>query len=62
LASVVRVAADQPDVSVDRVRRSVVRRGTEITAGVGGIDDDATRVDEFPHRRLSVRGGRWGMA
>jgi phosphatidylserine/phosphatidylglycerophosphate/cardiolipin synthase-like enzyme len=39
---------------------TLVRRGTELTAGVGGIDYAASRVDETPHRRLSVRGGRWG--
>ena len=39
---------------------TLVRRGNEITAGVGGIDYAANRVDESPHRRLAVRGGRWG--
>lgn len=39
---------------------TVVRRGTEITAGVGGIDYAASRIDETPHQRLAVRGGRWG--
>jgi phosphatidylserine/phosphatidylglycerophosphate/cardiolipin synthase-like enzyme len=39
---------------------TIVRRGTELIAGVGGIDYAASRVDETPHRRLAVRGGRWG--
>lgn len=39
---------------------TLVRRGTELTACVGGIDYAANRVDESPHRRLAVRGGRWG--
>jgi phosphatidylserine/phosphatidylglycerophosphate/cardiolipin synthase-like enzyme len=39
---------------------TIVRRGTELTAGVGGIDYAASRIDEGPHRRLAVRGGRWG--
>ncbi|GIJ54389.1 phospholipase D-like domain-containing protein [Virgisporangium aurantiacum] len=39
---------------------TVVRRGTDLTAGVGGIDYSANRIDEGPHRRLVVRGGRWG--
>jgi phosphatidylserine/phosphatidylglycerophosphate/cardiolipin synthase-like enzyme len=39
---------------------TLVRKGTEITACVGGIDYAASRVDETPHRRLAVRGGRWG--
>ena len=39
---------------------TLVRRGTEIIAGVGGIDYAANRVDESPHRRRAVRGGRWG--
>src|SRR3954470_3711213 len=39
---------------------TVVRRGSEVTAALGGIDYVASRIDEFPHRRLSVRGGRWG--
>ena len=39
---------------------TVVRRGTELTACVGGIDYAANRVDESPHRRLAVRGSRWG--
>jgi phosphatidylserine/phosphatidylglycerophosphate/cardiolipin synthase-like enzyme len=39
---------------------TIVRRGTELTACVGGIDYVASRVDEQPHRRLAVRGGRWG--
>jgi phosphatidylserine/phosphatidylglycerophosphate/cardiolipin synthase-like enzyme len=39
---------------------TVVRRGSEVTAAVGGIDYAASRIDEFPHRGLTVRGGRWG--
>lgn len=39
---------------------TLIRRGTEITACIGGIDYAANRVDETPHRRLSVKGGRWG--
>jgi phosphatidylserine/phosphatidylglycerophosphate/cardiolipin synthase-like enzyme len=39
---------------------TLIRRGTELTASVGGIDYAANRVDETPHRRLAVRGGRWG--
>ncbi|HEX5198635.1 phosphatidylserine/phosphatidylglycerophosphate/cardiolipin synthase family protein [Paractinoplanes rhizophilus] len=39
---------------------TLVRRGAEITAGVGGIDYAANRVDESPHDRLSINGGRWG--
>ncbi|MEV6494458.1 phospholipase D-like domain-containing protein, partial [Actinoplanes sp. NPDC051633] len=39
---------------------TLVRRGSELTAGVGGIDYAASRIDESPHRRLTVRGGRWG--
>jgi len=39
---------------------TVVRRGTELTACVGGIDYAASRIDESPHQRLAVRGGRWG--
>src|SRR3954467_12653383 len=39
---------------------TIVRRGTELTACVGGIDYAANRVDETPHRRLTVKGGRWG--
>lgn len=39
---------------------TLVRRGTELTACLGGIDYAANRVDESPHRRLAVRGGRWG--
>ncbi|MFF5289029.1 phospholipase D-like domain-containing protein [Paractinoplanes globisporus] len=39
---------------------TLVRRGTELTACLGGIDYAANRVDETPHRRLAVRGGRWG--
>jgi phosphatidylserine/phosphatidylglycerophosphate/cardiolipin synthase-like enzyme len=39
---------------------TVVRRGTGITAAVGGIDYVASRLDEFPHDRHRVRGGRWG--
>jgi phosphatidylserine/phosphatidylglycerophosphate/cardiolipin synthase-like enzyme len=39
---------------------TVVRRGTQLTASVGGIDYAANRVDEGPHRRLTVGGGRWG--
>ncbi|UQU67742.1 phospholipase D-like domain-containing protein [Couchioplanes caeruleus] len=41
-------------------KMTVVRRGAEITAALGGIDYVASRIDEAPHRRLSVRGGRWG--
>jgi len=39
---------------------TLIRRGTELTACVGGIDYAASRVDETPHHRLTVRGGRWG--
>jgi phosphatidylserine/phosphatidylglycerophosphate/cardiolipin synthase-like enzyme len=39
---------------------TVVRRGRELTACVGGIDYVASRIDETPHHRLTVRGGRWG--
>ncbi|GAA0558875.1 phospholipase D-like domain-containing protein [Paractinoplanes ferrugineus] len=39
---------------------TLIRRGNELTACVGGIDYVASRVDEQPHRRLAVRGGRWG--
>ncbi|GIF24014.1 phosphatidylserine/phosphatidylglycerophosphate/cardiolipin synthase-like enzyme [Actinoplanes tereljensis] len=39
---------------------TLVRRGNELTACVGGIDYAGNRVDETPHRRQSVRGGRWG--
>jgi phosphatidylserine/phosphatidylglycerophosphate/cardiolipin synthase-like enzyme len=39
---------------------TLVRRGTELTACVGGIDYAASRIDESPHHRLAVRGGRWG--
>jgi phosphatidylserine/phosphatidylglycerophosphate/cardiolipin synthase-like enzyme len=39
---------------------TLVRRGTEVTAAIGGFDYAASRIDEFPHNRLSVRGGRWG--
>jgi phosphatidylserine/phosphatidylglycerophosphate/cardiolipin synthase-like enzyme len=47
-------------IGTNHQKITVVRRGTEITAALGGIDYDATRIDEFPHRRLTVRGGRWG--
>ena len=39
---------------------TVVRRGGELTASVGGIDYAANRVDGNPHNRFTVRGGRWG--
>ncbi|MEU4243479.1 phospholipase D-like domain-containing protein [Actinoplanes sp. NPDC026619] len=39
---------------------TLIRRGTELTACVGGIDYASSRLDESPHRRLAVRGGRWG--
>ncbi|WP_433303322.1 phospholipase D-like domain-containing protein [Actinoplanes sp. CA-030573] len=39
---------------------TLVRRGDELTAAVGGIDYAANRFDETPHRRQTVRGGRWG--
>ena len=39
---------------------TVVRRGTELTAAVGGIDYDTSRLDSGPHDHLTVRGGRWG--
>jgi phosphatidylserine/phosphatidylglycerophosphate/cardiolipin synthase-like enzyme len=38
----------------------VVRRGTGLTAAVGGIDFAANRFDHSPHESLTVRGGRWG--
>ena len=47
-------------VGSNHQKATVVRRGSELTAGVGGIDYAANRVDETPHRRLTVRGGRWG--
>jgi phosphatidylserine/phosphatidylglycerophosphate/cardiolipin synthase-like enzyme len=47
-------------VGSNHQKATVVRRGTELIAGVGGIDYAASRVDETPHRRLAVRGGRWG--
>ena len=47
-------------VGSNHQKATLVRRGTEITACVGGIDYAANRVDESPHRRLAVRGGRWG--
>jgi hypothetical protein len=47
-------------IGTNHQKITVVRRGSELTAAVGGIDYVAGRVDEFPHRRLSVRGGRWG--
>jgi phosphatidylserine/phosphatidylglycerophosphate/cardiolipin synthase-like enzyme len=39
---------------------TVVRRGDEVIAAVGGIDYDASRLDGSPHDQLAVRGGRWG--
>lgn len=39
---------------------TIVRRGTDLTAAVGGIDYAASRLDDGPHQRLAVRGGRWG--
>ena len=39
---------------------TAIRRGTELTAAVGGIDYSASRIDEGPHQLLAVRGGRWG--
>jgi phosphatidylserine/phosphatidylglycerophosphate/cardiolipin synthase-like enzyme len=39
---------------------TVVRRGTDLTAGVGGIDYSANRIDGTPHQQHLVRGGRWG--
>jgi phosphatidylserine/phosphatidylglycerophosphate/cardiolipin synthase-like enzyme len=39
---------------------TVVRRGSELTAAVGGIDYDSSRFDSSPHDHLTVRGGRWG--
>jgi phosphatidylserine/phosphatidylglycerophosphate/cardiolipin synthase-like enzyme len=47
-------------IGTNHQKITLVRRGTQVTAAVGGIDYDASRIDEFPHRRLSVRGGRWG--
>jgi phosphatidylserine/phosphatidylglycerophosphate/cardiolipin synthase-like enzyme len=47
-------------IGTNHQKITVVRRGTELTAAVSGIDYDASRIDGFPHRRLSVRGGRWG--
>ena len=41
-------------------KMTIVRRGTELTAAVGGIDYAASRYDDGPHQRLAVRGGRWG--
>jgi phosphatidylserine/phosphatidylglycerophosphate/cardiolipin synthase-like enzyme len=39
---------------------TVVRRGTELTAAVGGIDYAANRIDQAPHGGQTVRGARWG--
>jgi phosphatidylserine/phosphatidylglycerophosphate/cardiolipin synthase-like enzyme len=39
---------------------TIVRRGSELTALVGGIDYDTSRLDAAPHDHLAVRGGRWG--
>ena len=39
---------------------TIVRRGTQLTAAVGGIDYDTSRFDGAPHDQLAVRGGRWG--
>jgi phosphatidylserine/phosphatidylglycerophosphate/cardiolipin synthase-like enzyme len=39
---------------------TIVRRGNELTAAVGGIDYDTSRLDSGPHDQLAVRGGRWG--
>jgi phosphatidylserine/phosphatidylglycerophosphate/cardiolipin synthase-like enzyme len=47
-------------IGTNHQKITVVRRGTELTAGVGGIDYTANRIDEGPHQRLAVRGGRWG--
>jgi phosphatidylserine/phosphatidylglycerophosphate/cardiolipin synthase-like enzyme len=47
-------------IGTNHQKITVVRRGSEVTAALGGIDYVASRIDEFPHRRLSVRGGRWG--
>lgn len=48
------------EIGSNHQKITVVRRGTELTAAVGGIDYAASRIDEGPHQRLSVRGGRWG--
>jgi phosphatidylserine/phosphatidylglycerophosphate/cardiolipin synthase-like enzyme len=47
-------------IGTNHQKLTVVRHGTEVTAAVAGIDYAASRIDEFPHRSLSVRGGRWG--
>jgi phosphatidylserine/phosphatidylglycerophosphate/cardiolipin synthase-like enzyme len=39
---------------------TIVRRANELTAAVGGIDYDTSRLDSAPHDHLAVRGGRWG--
>ncbi|GIJ24471.1 phospholipase D-like domain-containing protein [Micromonospora lutea] len=47
-------------IGTNHQKFTLVRRDNEITAAVGGFDYAANRIDEFPHRRLTVRGGRWG--
>ena len=47
-------------IGTNHQKITVVRRGTEITAAVGGFDYIPNRIDDFPHDRHSVRGGRWG--
>lgn len=47
-------------IGTNHQKITLIRRGTELTAGVGGIDYSANRIDEGPHQRLVVGGGRWG--
>jgi phosphatidylserine/phosphatidylglycerophosphate/cardiolipin synthase-like enzyme len=47
-------------VGVNHQKITIVRRGGELIAGVGGIDYSPNRLDESPHQHLVVRGGRWG--
>jgi phosphatidylserine/phosphatidylglycerophosphate/cardiolipin synthase-like enzyme len=47
-------------VGSNHQKATVVRRGDELIAGVGGIDYVASRIDETPHQRLEVQGARWG--
>jgi phosphatidylserine/phosphatidylglycerophosphate/cardiolipin synthase-like enzyme len=47
-------------VGVNHQKITIVRRGAELIAGVGGIDYAPSRLDESPHQHLVVRGGRWG--
>jgi phosphatidylserine/phosphatidylglycerophosphate/cardiolipin synthase-like enzyme len=49
------------DLGSNHQKITIVRRGTGLTAAVGGIDYAASRVDEGPHTQQARRGGgRWG--